>query len=108
MAVRKTFEPQIIDGAEINRIVTNEELFDKGSMFAHVRLRKGDKVDWHTHNGEAEYYYILSGTGIYTDSDGSEYEVYENDVCTILPEGGHAIRNDNDDVLEFIALIVYS
>lgn len=108
MSVRKIFAPEIIDGAEVNRIVTKDELFSKGSMFAHIRLKEGETVNWHIHNGEAEYYYILSGKGIYTDVDGTEHLVSAGNVCTIAPEQGHAIRNQSADDLEFITLIVYS
>lgn len=106
MAVRKKYSPEIIGGAEINRIVNNDELFGNGHMFAHVRLEKGAVVDWHIHTGEVEYYYILSGEGIYTDIDKTEHNVTTGCVCTINPNDGHAIRNENDEVLEFIALII--
>lgn len=107
MAVRKTAEPKVIGGAEIHSIVSKEELYGQGGMFAHVCLAKGDIVDWHIHNGEVDYYYILKGTGIYTDADGKEYPVVAGDVCTIVPGDGHAIRNEQDEVLEFIALVLY-
>ncbi len=41
-------------------------------MFAHVRLAKGAAVDRHDHIDEIEYYYILSGEGIFTNSDKTE------------------------------------
>lgn len=108
MAVRKLFPPKVICGAEINAIVDKQELYGNGSMFAHVRLETGAVVDWHVHNGEVEYYYILKGVGVYTDEDGTEYTVYAGDVCTITPDHGHAIRNQEAETLEFIALVVYS
>jgi mannose-6-phosphate isomerase-like protein (cupin superfamily) len=106
MAVRKTYPAKVIGGAEINAIIQNEEFFEKGRMFAHVRLSKGDAVDWHIHTGEIEYYYILSGTGIFTNSDKTEQTVSGGDVCTMEVGGGHAIRQAGDDILEFIALII--
>ena len=108
MAVRKLFPPKVICGAEINAIVEAKELYGNGTMFAHVRLETGAVVDWHMHMGEVEYYYILKGTGIYTDEDGTEYTVTAGDVCTITPDHGHAIRNQDAETLEFIALVVYS
>ncbi|MBE6947166.1 MAG: cupin domain-containing protein [Ruminococcaceae bacterium] len=107
MAVRKLREPKIIGGAEINAIVDKEELYGNGGMFAHVRLAKDEVVDWHIHEQEVDYYYILKGTGIYTDADGKVYTVKAGDVCTIVPGDGHAIRNECDEVLEFIALVLY-
>ena len=72
MAVRKTAAPKVSSGAEIHSIVSKEELYGCGTMFAHVCLATGDIVDWHIHEGDVDYYYILKGTGIYTDADGKE------------------------------------
>ncbi len=106
MSVRNTYEPKTIDGAEIHAIIKDEEFFGKGRMFAHVRLEKGAVVDWHIHEGEIEYYYILSGCGIFTNSDKSEQAVTAGHVCTMELGGGHAIRQAGDETLEFIALII--
>ena len=108
MAVRKTFEPKVIDGAEINAIITEEEFYGSGRMFAHVRLLRGEAVDWHIHTDEIEYYYILSGEGIFTNSDKTEQRVSKGDVCTMDLGSGHAIKQAGDEILEFIALIVYT
>lgn len=108
MAVRKTYSPKVIGGAEINAIIENEEFYGSGRMFAHVRLQKGEAVSWHTHTDEIEYYYILSGTGIFTNSDQTEETVTVGDVCTMELGGGHAIRQIGENTLEFIALILYT
>ena len=108
MAIRKTYSPKVIGGAEINAIIENEEFFGKGRMFARVRLQKGEAVDWHTHTDEIEYYYILSGAGIFTNSDKTEQTVVAGDVCTMELNGGHAIRQIGENVLEFIALILFT
>ena len=65
MAVRKTYSPIITTGAEINPIINDDEFFSKGRMFAHVRLLKGKAVNWHLHTDEIEYYYIISGRGVF-------------------------------------------
>ena len=106
MSVRKTYAAQTIDGAEIHAIIKDEEFFGKGRMFAHVYLDKGAVVDWHIHTDEIEYYYILSGCGIFTNSDKSEQAVTAGHVCTMELGSGHAIRQTGDEPLEFIALII--
>ena len=108
MAVRKTYAPKVICGAEINAIINDEEFFGKGRMFAHVRLLKGEVVDWHVHTDEIEYYYILSGEGVFTNSDKTEQVVRKGDVCTMELGSGHAIKQAGEETLEFIALIVYT
>lgn len=107
MSVRSTYAPKIIDGAEINSIINDEEFFGKGSMYAHVRLEKGESVKWHIHTNEIEYYYILSGTGVFTNSDKTEQKIRAGDVCTMQPNGGHAIAQMGDVSLEFMALTIY-
>lgn len=108
MGVRKTYNPGVVFGAEINPIIKDDEFFKKGRMFAHVRLLKGQSVDWHIHTGEIEYYYIISGTGVFTNSDKTEQMVGKGDVCTMTLGGGHAIKQTGENILEFIALILYT
>lgn len=107
MAVRKTHTPKMIpeENLVINPIINEEEFFDKGRMFARIVMEKGGVVKWHEHQGEIEYYYILSGTGIFTNSDKSEQSVEAGDVCTMDLGGGHAIRQTGEAPLEFVALI---
>lgn len=78
---------------------------DKLRTFALARLKPQEEVEFHEHKGEAEYYYILSGTGLYTDNK-SEIDVNPGTV-TFTPSGsGHGIKNTGSEMLEFIALII--
>lgn len=77
----------------------------KVRMFAHVKLEPGAAVEHHTHEGESETFYILSGTAEYNDN-GMIYRVTDGDV-TFCPSGqGHGIKNVGKDDLHFIGLIV--
>lgn len=77
----------------------------KVRKLAHAKLEPGSSVGYHTHHGESETFYILSGKGKYSDN-GTEIEVNAGDV-TFTPDGeGHSIENIGDDVLEFMLLIV--
>lgn len=77
----------------------------KVRKLAHAKLEPGASVGYHTHYGESETFYILSGKGKYSDN-GTEIEVNAGDV-TYTPDGeGHSIENIGDDVLEFMLLIV--
>lgn len=82
-----------------------EEKNPKLRNFAFVSLNAGEEVEFHVHEGECEYYYILSGDAIYNDN-GVETEVYPGTI-TFTPSGtGHGIRNVGKDSLEFMALIL--
>jgi len=73
--------------------------------FARVSLKPGEEVPFHIHEGECEYYYILSGVGVYDDN--GEDVAAKPGLVTFTPNGtGHGIRNTGSEMLDFIALIV--
>lgn len=77
----------------------------KLKMFSEVRLKAGEEVAFHVHEGEFESYYIISGKGLYLDHD-KEVEVLPGTV-TFTPSGkGHGLKNTGEEELVFIALIV--
>lgn len=83
-----------------------EDLNGKGRLFNHGILEPGCGIGYHEHDGDAELYYILKGTAEYNDN-GVIRTVSAGDV-TICPSGeGHGLANKSDEVVEFIALIVY-
>ena len=45
-----------------------EEMENKGRVFGHTTVYPGSKIGLHTHKGDAETYYILSGSGKYNDT----------------------------------------
>ena len=83
-----------------------EELYGKGRVFSVVTLNKGCGIGWHVHNGDGEYYYILSGEAEYNDN-GKTVTLKAGDT-SFCPNGeGHAMKNVKDEPCVFIALIVY-
>jgi len=78
---------------------------EKLRTFALAKLRPGEEVEFHVHENECEYYYIISGSGIY-DDNGTKIEVTPGTV-TYTPSGsGHGLKNKSSEILEFIALII--
>ncbi|MBQ0058766.1 MAG: cupin domain-containing protein [Lachnospiraceae bacterium] len=76
-----------------------------GRLFARVIMTPGSAIEVHTHIGETEPYYIMSGTGLFTEPDGSKVEVKAGDTCTIKPGESHGLENIGDTDLEMIALV---
>lgn len=77
----------------------------KVRLFSLVQLKPGEEVEFHTHIGENETFFILSGKGIYNDN-GTKIDAIPG-MVTFCPSGeGHAIKNTGDEMLAFIALIV--
>lgn len=83
-----------------------DEMYGKGRMFAHMYLDPGKSIGEHCHEGDNEIFYFLSGTGIYNDN-GNLIEVHPGDTAICNLGEKHALENNSDEVLEFIALILY-
>lgn len=84
-----------------------EEMQGKGRLFNHVVLEKGCEVGWHVHHGDGEAYYILKGEGEYNDN-GTVITMRPGDVSFVGDGEGHSIKNNGDEPLEMIALILYT
>lgn len=92
--------------AEIEHIITKEEMNGHGRLYARIRLSPGSSIGFHEHIGDTEPYFILEGHGVFVDNDHSRTEVGPGDVCCIEVGQGHAIENNSsEEDLVFMALI---
>ena len=99
-------------GGDGTAIVTSliagpEELNGKGRLFNRVQLNPGSSIGYHVHEQDAELFYILAGTGVYSDN-GTEKAVRAGDVTICETGHGHSIANTGEDPLEIVAVIVYA
>lgn len=90
---------------EFQHILSAKELNGHGSLYARVRLKPGCSIGFHQHIGNTEPYFILEGQGTFVDNDGSRTLVGPGDVCVIEVGQGHAMENNSDEDLVFMALI---
>ncbi len=74
-------------------------------MYARVTVPAGCEIGYHTHQGDAEGYYILSGTGIYNDN-GAKIPAEPGDSFFCEEGNSHGIKNTGDEDITFIALIL--
>ena len=87
-------------------LLDDEELNGMCRLYAKITIKPHSSLGYHTHTGESETYYILSGKGEYSNN-GKIMEVQAGDV-TFTPGGhGHSIANHADEDLILIALIIY-
>ncbi|MBS5519985.1 MAG: cupin domain-containing protein [Acidaminococcus sp.] len=95
-------------GSIISDAIMDPETLGKGvKMFAQVTLKPGCAVSIHQHVGNNETYYLIQGSGEYTDED-KKVTVKAGDV-TFCPDGGtHGLLNTGKDDLVFIALIAHT
>ena len=96
--------------AHVHHVVTKEELYGHGRLYARVVLLPGSCVGWHQHVHDTEPYYILSGEGDFYESDKGDGEriktrVHAGDVCVIPVGHWHCLENTSGSDLEFMALI---
>ncbi len=96
--------------AHVHHVVTKDELYGHGRLYARVVLPPGSCVGWHQHIHDTEPYYILSGEGDFYESDTGDglrtkTRVHPGDVCVIPVGHWHCLENTSDSDLEFMALI---
>ena len=74
-------------------------------MFAEITLDQGCSIEYHRHDSETEYFFILSGTGSVND-DGKEIEVKPGDSIITGNGASHSIKNTGSVPLVFHAVII--
>lgn len=93
-------------------VVKIENFFDEcdfggiGRLFGTTIIEPGGSIGEHTHIGEQEAYFILDGVASYNDN-GTETKLYPGQLALCRDGESHAIRNDGDSNLRYIALISY-
>ena len=83
-----------------------DEMEHKGRAFCHTTVHPGTQFGLHTHHGDAETYYILSGHGKYNDN-GTVTDVNPGDVCYCGDGECHSIQAV-DEPIGMISLILYT
>ena len=83
-----------------------EEMENKGRVFCHTTVHPGSQIGLHTHKGDAETYYILSGSGEY-NNNGEITDVRPGDVYYCGDGECHSIKAVGEPI-EMIALILYT
>lgn len=90
---------------QFDKVINKNNVCGNVRMYAKVVLGIGAEVDFHTHTGESESFYILNGTAEYND-DGKITTLHAGDYTNTTSGHGHSIKNIGYDSLEFMALII--
>lgn len=70
-----------------------------------MTLKKGTYIGKHLHKDNEDAYLIISGKGIFTDSDGNEIEVGPGDMTIARPGQSHGLSNPYGKDLVFLDII---
>lgn len=93
--------------AQVLTVIDASVFQGQNQMFARVTLQPGCSIGYHQHSGNSEVYYILSGSGSYSDN-GILRPVTAGD-STFCPDGEwHSLENTGHIPLVFMALITNS
>ena len=86
-------------------LLSPEEMLGAGTVCARMVLQPGCEVGEHTHHGNYEVYYFLSGRGVYRSN--GETTTVDAGTVTFTGDGErHALRNDGPEPLEFMAFVL--
>ena len=86
-------------------LLSPEEMLGAGTVCARMVLQPGCEVGEHTHHGNYEVYYFLSGHGVYRSN--GETTTVDAGTVTLTGDGErHALRNAGPEPLEFMAFVL--
>jgi len=91
----------------IEHLLTPEELYDKGRLYARLTLEPGCSIGYHVHEGEMESFFIVSGQAEVSDN-GELVLVSGGDTVLTRSGEGHSVKSVGADPLVMIAQILFA
>lgn len=91
----------------IEHLLEPEQLGSKVRMYARVTIDPQASIGYHTHQGDGESYYIVSGSGRYQSEEGC-YTVQSGDHLWTGDGHSHGIENTGSTPLVILAMILVS
>ena len=82
-----------------------EEAAGHGRVFSKLVIPSGCSIGYHSHDGEFEAFYVLSGEAV-VDDNGKEVTLHEGDMHMCVNGEGHGTRNESEQDLVLMALIM--
>ncbi|MFA9392689.1 MAG: cupin domain-containing protein [Prolixibacteraceae bacterium] len=79
----------------------NSQLINNLTQIAYASFNPGESCELHEHPTMFEYFFFISGTGIYT-IDEIEYKISSNTFLEIPPKSIHKLTNNGLVDLKFV------
>ena len=90
----------------IEHLLTPEELYNKGRLYARLTLEPGCSIGYHIHEGEMESFYVVSGEAEVSDN-GAATNASAGDTILTRSGEGHSVKSVGANTLIMTALILY-
>ncbi|MCL1830645.1 MAG: cupin domain-containing protein [Oscillospiraceae bacterium] len=90
----------------IEHFLNQEEMYNKGRLFARITVAPNSSIGYHVHEGEMETFHIISGTAKISDNG---VDIIANVGDTVLTKSmtGHSVECVGEEPLVMVALIVF-
>ena len=90
----------------IEHLLSQDEMYSKGRLFAKIIVEPGDSIGFHVHENEMEAFYIVSGEAEMSDN-GEAVNLSIGDTILTKAGEGHSVKSVGETSLEMIALILF-
>lgn len=70
-----------------------------------LTLKPGTSIGYHKHVDNEDAYIIVSGTGIFKDTDGKDYPVKAGDITVVRKGESHGLTNNGKEPLVLVDVI---
>ena len=85
--------------------VRGDEMLGKATLFNRLTVKPGSTIGGHTHETDAEIYYVLSGEVVAND-DGAEVIMSAGDAMFTGGGGYHALENRSGSDAVILAIVI--
>jgi len=90
---------------EFRELFSKAEAGGRADLLAVITLQPGESIGLHSHDTNAELYYILSGVVTVTE-DGAVYQLEPGDAAFCGDGHSHSMSNETDVPVSVLAVIV--
>ena len=85
-------------------LLPDDKLGGVCTYISQITLEPGCSIGIHQHSGDAELYFITTGTGTYTENN-TDYTVTAGDALYCADGSTHGLVNNGEELLQFVAVI---
>ena len=90
---------------ETDVVYGGDQMLGKATLFNRLTIKPGYSIGYHTHDTDAEIYYVLSGE-IAANDDGEWVTMHEGDAMFTGGGQGHSLENRSGSDAVILAIVV--